>query len=104
MKFPLSFTWSYDPFGKIYKLRVENKITPYVDTQKPEIVNYMDQDEWEDNTLQEAKEKLLPTSTSQTPTPLVKKRETSKVGRLSFSHRDFNQRIQDLEEERKFQT
>jgi len=41
MNFPLSFTWSYDPFGVVSKLRVEQKENPYVNTQRPEIENYM---------------------------------------------------------------
>ena len=40
MNFPLSFTWSYDPFGVISKLRVEQKTTPYVHTQRPKIEKY----------------------------------------------------------------
>lgn len=37
MNFKLSFTWSYDPFGIISKLSVEQKTTPYTHTPKPEI-------------------------------------------------------------------
>jgi len=37
MNFKFSFTWSYDPFGLISKLRVEQKITPYSHTPRPEI-------------------------------------------------------------------
>ena len=32
MKFPLSFIWSYDPFGIIYELRTKQNTTPYVHT------------------------------------------------------------------------
>lgn len=56
MNFPLSFTWSYDPFGIISKLRVKQKETPYVSTPRPEIEKYMNQHIWVENTLQEAKE------------------------------------------------
>jgi len=41
MNFPLSFTWSYERFGVISKLRVEQKDTPYVHTQRLEIEKYM---------------------------------------------------------------
>lgn len=51
MNFPLTFTWSYGPFSMISKQRVEQKITPYIQTQRHEIEKYMDQDEWEENTL-----------------------------------------------------
>lgn len=43
MKFSLSFTWSYDPWGTISKLRVENKTTPYIHTSRPEIEKYANQ-------------------------------------------------------------
>jgi len=43
MNFPLSFTWSYDPFGLISKLRIEQKTTSYVHTQRPKIKKYMNQ-------------------------------------------------------------
>ena len=56
MNFPLIFTWSYDPFGLVSKLRVEHKTTPYMHTQRPEIENYMNQRTWEENTLQEAED------------------------------------------------
>jgi hypothetical protein len=41
MKFPMSFTWSYDPFFIIYELRTKHKTTPYVHTQRPEIERCM---------------------------------------------------------------
>ena len=94
MKFPLSFTWSYDPFGMISKLRVEQKTSPYDHTQKPKIEKYMNQVEWEENTLQEAKEQLL--QLIHRLPHLRKNLKNSKGRRLSFSHRYFNQRIQDL--------
>lgn len=34
MKFKLSFSWHYDPMGKI--LAIEQKIYPYIHTSKPE--------------------------------------------------------------------
>lgn len=69
MIFKLSFTWSYDPFNLILKLRVEQKKTPYTHTPRPEIEQYMNQIQWEENTLQEAEEHVISTTTSQTPTP-----------------------------------
>lgn len=39
MRFSLSFTWAYDPFGIIFELRIKQKTTPYVHTQRPEIDN-----------------------------------------------------------------
>ena len=51
MKFKSSFTWSYDPLGIISKLRVEHKTTPYVHTARPEIKQYANQKEWQENTL-----------------------------------------------------
>lgn len=68
MKFSLSFTWSYDPYGIILKLIVENKITPYIHTSRPEIEKYANQLEWTENTLQEAEEQLFSTSSLYTPT------------------------------------
>ena len=56
MQFSLSFTWSYDKLGIIYRLRVETKSTPYFQTPRPEIEKYKHQPEWVENTLQEAEE------------------------------------------------
>lgn len=64
MNFKLSFTWSYDPLGVISKLRVEQKATPYAHTPRPGIEQYMNQDEWQENTLQEAEEKVISSTTS----------------------------------------
>jgi hypothetical protein len=69
MKFPLSFTCSYDPFGIISELRTKQKTTPYVHTQRPEIERYMNQTEWEVNTLQEEEEQHVSMTTSNTITP-----------------------------------
>lgn len=68
MGFQLSFTWSYDPFNIISDLRVELKTTPYNHTPRPEIEKFRNQEQWEENTLQEAKEQVLPPSTLRTPT------------------------------------
>jgi len=51
MQFNLSFTWSYEPLGIIYKLRVETKSNPYFHTASPEIERYKNQLEWVENTL-----------------------------------------------------
>lgn len=66
MKFSLSFTWSYDPLGVISKLRVENKSTTYFHTFRPKIEKHKNQLEWTENTLQEAEEQWVSTSTVQT--------------------------------------
>ena len=72
MKFSLSFTWSYDPWGIISKLRVENKTTPYMHTPRLEIEKYVNQSVWAENTFQEAEEQLFSTSNLQTSTPQEK--------------------------------
>ena len=69
MNFPLIFTWSYDPFGIIFELRSKQKTILFVHTQRSEIEKYMNYAEWEENTLQEAEEKLVSMITSQTITP-----------------------------------
>jgi hypothetical protein len=53
MRFTLSSTWAYDPFGVIYELRVKQRSTPYAHTQKPKVEKYMNQTEWQENTLLE---------------------------------------------------
>lgn len=75
IKFNLSFTWSYDPCGIISKLKMENKITPYIHTSRPEIEKYANQLELIENTLQEVEEHLFSTSSLQTPTPHEKSSE-----------------------------
>lgn len=72
MNFPLSFTWSYDPFGVISKLRVEQKANPYVHTQREEVEKYMNQYACVLNTLQEAEEQVLSKTTLETPIPREK--------------------------------
>jgi len=62
MKFNLSFTWSYEPCGIISKIRVDNTNNPYIHTSRPEIEQYANQLEWAENTLQEAEEQLVSTS------------------------------------------
>jgi len=69
LSFELSFTWSYGPFVMISGLMVEQKTTPYTHTLQQEIEQYMNQYEWEENTMQEKEEKILSKMTSQTPIP-----------------------------------
>lgn len=67
MNFKHSFTWSYNPFGIISKLRVEQRYAPYSHTSRTKMDQFMNQEEWHENSLQEAEEMVL--STSQTPVP-----------------------------------
>ena len=93
MQFELSFTWSYDPMGIISKLRVEQKTTPYAHTPRSEIEYYMNQEEWQENTLQEAEEKVFISKTSHTPIPHEKHakrtRESASPSVLEFPKIEF---------------
>jgi hypothetical protein len=51
MKFNTIFIWRYDPSGIITEMRLKNKISPYPHTLKLEIKKYVNQKEWEVNTL-----------------------------------------------------
>jgi hypothetical protein len=51
MKFKKIFPWNYDPYGVIAETRLRNKISPYAHVPKPEIEKFMNQTEWEENTL-----------------------------------------------------
>ena len=73
INFQLSFTWSYDPFGIISSLRVEQNTTPYSHTPMPKIEKFMKKYQWEENNLQEVQEQILSTTTSQTPVPQEKR-------------------------------
>jgi hypothetical protein len=53
MKFSTNFTWHYDPCGIIAEMRVKNKSSPYAHTIKPEIEKFVNQTEWEVNTLED---------------------------------------------------
>jgi len=53
MKFHISFSWHYDPCGIIEEMRFKNKSSPYTHVPKPEIEKYMNQIEWEANTLED---------------------------------------------------
>jgi hypothetical protein len=71
MKFSLSFSWHYDPCGIIAETRSRNKISPYAHVPKPEIEKFMNQTEWEENTLLDTEQQPPPASISQTTTPQV---------------------------------
>jgi hypothetical protein len=73
MKFFVSFSWHYDPCGIISKMRVKNKNIPYVHTSKPEIEKFVNQIEWEPNTLVETEQQDLSVIVSQTTTPQAPK-------------------------------
>jgi hypothetical protein len=64
MEFPLRFTWSYDPFGIISELSTKQNTITYVHTQNLDIEKYMNHDEWQENTLQEAEEHPMSITTS----------------------------------------
>ena len=70
MKFSTSFIWCYDASGIIAEMRSKNKISPYAHTLKPEIEKYVNQTEWEANTLVDTEHRESPlVSFSQTTTP-----------------------------------
>jgi hypothetical protein len=82
MRFTLSSNWRYDPFGVISELKIKQRSTPYVHTQKPEVEKYMNQIEWQENTLLETKEKHAPITASHTNTP---QNQVEKISRKEFS-------------------
>jgi hypothetical protein len=53
MKFFMSFTWHYDPYGIISEMRIKNKNISYVDESRPEVDKFSNQTGWEPNTLVE---------------------------------------------------
>jgi hypothetical protein len=69
MKFGISFPWHYDPCGIIAEMRLRNKSSPYAHVPKPEIKKYMNQTEWEVNTLEDTEPQPPPAVISQTTTP-----------------------------------
>ena len=74
MKFNTSFIWRYDQSGIIAEMRSKNKISPYDHTLKPEIEKYVNQTEWEANTLVDTERQESPSvSFSQTTTPQIPK-------------------------------
>ena len=69
MRFNASFLWQYDPCRIISEMRVKNKNIPYVHTPKPEIEKFVNQIEWEPNTLDEIEQHDPSVIVSQMPTP-----------------------------------
>ena len=99
MKFKLNFTFSYDPFGIISKLKVEDNTTPYTHTQRPNIAKFMNQDQWEENTLHEAKEQVIcDNDFTDTITKIEIGQEANDIF-FPFNHRDWSERIPNLQEE-----
>jgi hypothetical protein len=68
MNFGLRFPWNYDPFGIIAETRLKNKISPYAHVPKPEIENFMNHTNWQENTLLEIEEQPSPANISHTNT------------------------------------
>lgn len=64
MNFTYYFTWSYDPWGIIYKKRIENKSTSYIHTQRTKIEKIMNQIKWMHDTLQEVEEQVIYSSSA----------------------------------------
>jgi hypothetical protein len=73
MKLNTSFPWHYDPCGIIAETRLKNKISPYAHVPKLEIEKFMNQTEWEVNTLEDTEPQFPPAVISQTTTPQVPK-------------------------------
>ena len=65
MKFRKSFPLHYDPCGIIAETRLKNNISPYAHVPKPEIEKFMNQTEWEENTLTDIEQQPSPISISQ---------------------------------------
>jgi hypothetical protein len=59
MKFFVSFAWHYDLCGIISEMRVKNKNIPYIHTSRPEIEKFVNQTEWEPNTLVEIEQRTF---------------------------------------------
>jgi hypothetical protein len=71
MKFSLSFPWHYDPCGIIAETILKNKISPMLMCLNLKIEKYMNQTEWEENTLLDIEQHPSPAIISQTNTPQV---------------------------------
>jgi hypothetical protein len=56
MKFETIFLWHYDLCGIILEMKVKNKNIMYVHTPKPKIEKFVNQMEWEVNTLEEVEQ------------------------------------------------
>jgi hypothetical protein len=73
MNFSTSFIWHYDLCGIIAEMRLKNKSSPYAHTLKPEIEKFLNQTEWEVNTLEDIEQQSPLAMISQTTTPQVPK-------------------------------
>jgi hypothetical protein len=73
MNFNIRFMWRYDSCGIITEMRVKNKNSTYVHVAKTEIEKYMNQIEWEVNTLEEVGQQSPSVIISQTTTAQVPK-------------------------------
>jgi hypothetical protein len=71
MKFKQIFSWHYDPCGVIVETRLKNIIPPYAHVPRSEIEKFMNQTQWEENTLIDTEPQSSPASFSQTTTPQV---------------------------------
>jgi len=69
MKFNINFPWHYDPCDIIAETRLKNKISPCAHVPKPEIEKFMNQIEWEMNTLEDSEQQPPSASVSQAITP-----------------------------------
>ena len=94
MKFNTSFIWQYDPSGIIAEMRAKNKSAQYAHTLKPEIEKYVNQTQWEENTLEDTEQHSSLVLTSQTVTPLVPKekipRKDTSLSITEVSAEDFH--------------
>jgi hypothetical protein len=88
MKFGSSFPWHYDPCGIIAKMRLRNKISPYAHVPKPEIEKFMNQIEWEVNTLEDAEQQSPLDILSQTTTPQIPKEKKPKTSHTNDRSRE----------------
>jgi hypothetical protein len=94
MKFSTSFIWRYDPSGIIAEIISKNKSSPYAHTLKLEIEKYVNQTEWEANTLIDTEQHdSPPVPFLQTTTPQVPKekrpRKEASLSVIEVSTEDF---------------
>jgi hypothetical protein len=68
MKFNTSFLWPYDPCGITAEMRSKNKSSPYAHALKPEIEKFLNQIEWEVNTMEDTEQQSPSFIISQTTT------------------------------------
>jgi hypothetical protein len=99
MNFSLSFPWHYDPCGIIAKTVLKNNISPYAHVPKPEIERFMNQTEWEENTLLDTEQQPSPASHFTNQYSTGTNREEIQERSISLSHRSLNKRLPSLYEE-----